>query len=81
MWWGGPEVGWSVEGGLQPHEAGGGPQLLRTMEEPEAASLQRFVYEVEGTVGETSQQHEVPKRRSDVSMGVRISFKRLSDTG
>lgn len=78
-----------MEGGLQVCEDRRTPapqswrwsRLLRTMEESEAASLQRFIYEVEGTVGETSQQHEVPKRRSDVSTGGRISVKRLSDTG
>ena len=42
---------------------------------------ERFIYEMEGTAGETSQQHEIPKGRSDVSTGGRISFKRLSDTG
>ena len=50
MPWGGLEVGWSMEGGsrrsartegFQPQEAGGGPQLLRMMEEPEATSPQR----------------------------------------
>ena len=68
MPWGGPEVGWSPAS----QDDGGARGRLAT---------ERFIYEMEGTAGETSQQHEIPKGRSDVSTGGRISFKRLSDTG
>lgn len=68
MLWGGPEVGWSPAS----QDDGGARGRLPT---------ERFIYKMEGTAGETSQKREIPKGRSDVFTGGRISFKRLSDTG